>query len=137
MERWRAVVKQAAQTLAGYERQTGKRTFDGGGSAAAVLEDVAWECFELEVIDDPNLGESVLGELDLDAGTISVRHGLEPGRKAFTIAHEIGHAALDHTPRILGRERRVQDLVGHVDERTCAHELEVRDGVYQAYSARD
>lgn len=136
MKRWQAVAEQAAEILGGYERKTGQRASATGNSAAAMIEEIAWECFELEVIDDPHLGENVLGELDLNAGTISVRHGLEPGPRVFTIAHEIGHAALGHAPRI-SREMRVQDLAGNVDERTGAHELEAQDGVYQAYNARD
>jgi DNA helicase-2/ATP-dependent DNA helicase PcrA len=106
---------------------------------SAVVEEVARECFELEVVDDLSLGEGVLGELDLEAETIGVRPGLEPGRRAFTVAHELGHAAMGHPARLVraGYERRISDPEGNVDERVGRDELEAQNGVYQAYSARD
>ncbi len=137
MERRQVVADTAAEVLGSYEQRGAGRIFEDGGNAAAVLEDLAWQRFELEVVDVAYLGEGVMGELNLDAGKISVRNDLDAGRRAFTIAHEIGHAALKHTPRIGRTERRIQDLDGHVDERVGAHELEAQDGVYRAYNARD
>ena len=137
MERRRVVARRATEVLDSYGCGTWRRIFEDGGSAAAVLEDIAWQRFELEVLDVAYLGEGVLGELNLDAGKISVRDDTGAGRRAFTIAHEIGHAALDHAPRIGRAEKRIQDLDGQVDERVGAHDLEARDGVYQAYNARD
>lgn len=138
MERWRTVAGRAAQILRLYEEKSEREAFVADERCAATtVEDIAWQCFELEVIDDPSLEEGVLGELDLDAGTIGVRPGLAAGRRAFTIAHELGHAALMHPPNIVGYERRIPDTDVSIDERVGPDELEVQDGVYQAYNARD
>lgn len=137
MERWRVVSARAAEVVRQYERQAGCGAFGSWRSVAAAVEEVAWQCFELEVTDDLTLEEGVLGELDLEAGTIGVRPGLEPNRRAFTVAHEIGHAALGHPPRIAGYEKRISDPDANVDERVGPDKLEAQDGVYQAYNARD
>lgn len=137
MERCRTVTGRAAEVLREYERKADHNAFKEERSAATIVEQIAWQCFELEVTDDPSLEEGVLGELDLEAGAIGVRPGLDPGRRAFTVAHEIGHAALDHHPRIAGHERRIADPDANVDERVGPDRLEAQDGVYQAYNARD
>lgn len=137
MERWRTVAVRAEETLRLYEEKIRRGAFADERCAATLVEDIAWRCFKLEVIDDPSLEESVLGELDLDAGAMGVRPGLAPGRRAFTIAHELGHAALKHPPSIVGHERRIPDTDGSIDERVGPDELEAQDGVYQAYNARD
>lgn len=137
MERWRAVAGRTAEVLHEYQRKAGHRPFEEGRSAATLVEQIAWQCFELEVTDDPSLAEGVLGELDLEAGAIGLRPGLDLGRRAFTVAHEIGHAALGHPPKIAGYERRISDTETNVDERVGPDKLEAQDGVYQAYNARD
>lgn len=137
MERWQAVIQRATEVVRQYERETEHEAFGPGHSVAAVVEEVARECFELEVVDDLSLGEDVLGELDLEAETIGVRPGLEPGRRAFTVAHEIGHAAMGHPARLAGHERRISDPDGNVDERVGPDELEAQNGVYQAYNVLD
>lgn len=137
MERWQAVVRRATEVVREYEEKTKSEAFGPGRSVAAVVEEVARECFELEVVDDLSLGEGVLGELDLEAETIGVRPGMDPSRRAFTVAHEIGHAALGHPARLAGHERRISDPDGNVDERVGPDELEAQNGIYQAYNARD
>ena len=130
MQRWEFVAGRSAEVLRDYERRTGRPAFRPGRNVAEVLDDVAKECFGLEVVDSSWLEEGVLGELDLDGKKISVGEDLEPDRRTFTVAHEIGHAALGHSPRVV-------DLEEHVDEQVGVDELEAQDGVYQAYNSRD
>ena len=131
MERWEAIANRAAEVLRDYERRTGRSAFGPDRNAAEVLEDLAKECFDLEVVDSPFLEEGVLGELDLEGRKISVSQDLEPDRRLFTVSHEIGHAALDHSPR------RFVDFEEHVDDQVGVDELEAQDNVYQAYNSRD
>lgn len=130
MERWEVIGGRAAEVLRDYERRTGRSAFEPGRNAAEALEDIARECFGLEVLDSSWLEEGVLGELDLEGKKISVREDLEPQRRAFTVAHDIGHAALAHAPRLV-------DLEEYVDEQVGLDKLEAQDGVYQAYDSRD
>ena len=130
MERWEAIAGRAAEVLRDYERRTGRPAFKPGRNVAEVIEDIARECFGLEVLDSSWLEEGVLGELDLEGKKISVREGLEPQRRAFTVAHDVGHAALAHAPRLV-------DLEEYVDEQVGLDKLEAQDGVYQAYDSRD
>lgn len=131
MERWEVIAERAAEVLRNYERRTGRSAFGSGCNVAEILDTIAYECFELEVIDSTSLEEGVLGELDLDGKKISINQDLEPDRRTFTIAHEIGHAALGHSPR------KFVDLEQHVDDQVGVDELEAQDGVYQAYNSRD
>lgn len=131
MERWEFISRRVAEVLRDYERRTGHAAFWASRNAAEILSDIADECFELEVITSIFLGEGVSGELDMDGKKISVNRNLDPDRRAFTIAHEIGHTALGHSPRVF------VDLEEHVDEQVGVDELEVQDGVYQAYNSRD
>jgi len=130
VERWEAIAGRAAEVLRDYERRTGRPAFKPGRNVAEVIEDIARECFGLEVLDSSWLEEGVLGELDLEGKKISVREGLEPQRRAFTVAHDVGHAALAHAPRLV-------DLEEYVDEQVGLDKLEAQDGVYQAYDSRD
>lgn len=137
MQRWKAIAQRATELLGEFETSRGCGAFVSGGNAATVIDRIAQECLGLEVIEWPHLDPGVLGELDLEDGTVCIRPGLEPGRRAFTVSHEIGHAALGHAPRILGHERRVVDLEASVNERVNPDELEVQNGVYRAYNSRD
>lgn len=130
MERWKVIAERAAEVLLDYEQKIGRPVFGGALNAAVALEDIAQRCFGLEVMDSDWLEDGVLGELDLGGKKISVRPGLEPDRRAFTVAHDIGHAALNHSPRIV-------DLEENIDEQVGLDELEAQDGVYQAYNSRD
>ena len=130
MERWEVIAERAAEVLLDYEQKIGRPAFGGTLNAAVALEDIAQRCFGLEVMESSWLEDGVLGELDLEGKKISVQPGLEPDRRAFTVAHDIGHAALNHSPRIV-------DLEEHIDEQVGLDELEAQDGVYQAYNSRD
>lgn len=129
MERSSWITARAAEVIEEYERRAGSALFGSGRSAAAVLEEVAEVCCDLEVSDYTSLPDGVLGELDPDEGTICVREGLDPLRRAFVIAHEIGHGALGHSGRIVDGEE-------HLDERAGPDELEAQEGVHRAYNSR-
>lgn len=130
MERWEVIAERAAEILLDYEQKAGQPAFRPTLNVAGALEDIAQRCLGLEVMDSDWLEDGVLGELDLEGKKISVRPGLEPDRRAFTVAHDIGHAALNHSPRIV-------DLEENIDEQVGLDELEAQDGVYQAYNSRD
>jgi DNA helicase-2/ATP-dependent DNA helicase PcrA len=130
VERWKVIAERAAEVLLDYEQKAGRPAFGPALNAAATIEDIAQRCFGLEVMDSAWLEDGVLGELNLEGKKISVRPGLEPDRRAFTVAHDIGHAALNHSPRIV-------DLEEHIDEQVGLDELEAQDGVYQSYNSRD
>lgn len=130
MERWEVIAERAAEVLLDYECKAEQPEHGSPLNVAGALQDIAQRCFGLEVLDSDWLGDGVLGELNLEGKKISVRPGLEAGRRAFTVAHEIGHAALNHSPRIV-------DLEEDIDEQVGLDELEAQDGVYQAYNSRD
>lgn len=130
MERWEAIAERAAKVLLDYEQKAGRPAFGPTLNVAEALEDIAQRCFGLEVMDSDWLEDGVLGELDIEGKKISVQPGLEPGLRAFTVAHDIGHAALNHSPRIA-------DFEENIDEQVGLDELEAQDGVYRAYNSRD
>src|SRR5687768_12746450 len=106
MDRWQ-IIRRAAVRLRQDYAECGGVPADAAG-AASRLDDLAERCFGLTVIDDPDLPESVLGELNLEEETILVHPALSPARRAFVVAHELGHRALEHPPR------RIQDLAEHI-----------------------
>ncbi|MCX6864632.1 MAG: ImmA/IrrE family metallo-endopeptidase [Verrucomicrobia bacterium] len=65
------------------------------------LESIAFKAGEL-LIEDGGLdnSEGRLVTTDEGGGTIRVKHGLHPGRRRFTIAHEIGHYILHPKKRL-------------------------------------
>jgi DNA helicase-2/ATP-dependent DNA helicase PcrA len=130
VERWEVIAERAAEVLLDYEQKAGRPAFGPTLNVAGSLEDIAQRCFGLEVLDSDWLEDGVLGELDLEGKKISVQPGLEPNLRAFTVAHDIGHAALNHSPRIV-------DFEENIDEQVGLDELETQDGVYQAYNSRD
>ena len=130
MERWEVIAERATEVLLDYEQKAERPAFGPTLNVAEALEDIAQRCFGLEVMDSDWLEEGVLGELDIEGKKISVRPGLEPDLRAFTVAHDIGHAALNHSPRIV-------DFEENIDEQVGLDELEAQDGVYQAYNSRD
>lgn len=130
MERSSWITARAAEVAEQYERCTGRVLFGSErGTLAAVLEEVAEVCCGLEVIDYTSLPDGVLGEMDPDEGTICVRPGMDPLRRTFVVAHEIGHSALEHPGRIVDREE-------HLDERAGPDKLEAQEGVHRAYNSR-
>src|SRR6266542_130131 len=99
MDRWASIRRKAAELLADYETRTGRPAFEAERGSSAVLDPIAERCFRLTVAEDPDLAPGVLGQLDLDEGTILTAPGLAPARRAFVIAHELGHRALQHPAR--------------------------------------
>lgn len=130
MERWEVIAERAAEVLLNYEQKAGRPAFGPTLNVAEALEDIAQRCFSLEVMDSDWLEDGVLGELDIEGKKISVQRGLETHRRAFTVAHDMGHAALNHSPRIV-------DFEENIDEQVGLDELEAQDGVYRAYNSRD
>lgn len=130
MERWEVIAERAAEVLLNYEQKAGRPAFGPTLNVAEALEDIAQRCFGLEVMDSDWLEDGVLGELDIEGKKISVQRGLETHRRAFTVAHDMGHAALNHSPRIV-------DFEENIDEQVGPDELEAQDGVYRAYNSRD
>ena len=133
MDYYSNVSSRASEVLIDYELHTGehvlRETVGAERSVAGRIEDVAFRS-GLEVVDYPDLPEGALGELDPDEGIICVRPDLDPGRRAFVIAHEIGHHALGHEGRIVDTEQ-------HIDEQVGPDELVAQDGVQRAYNCRD
>ena len=118
------------------------RSNDSGTGRDAVhlhLVDIAEDLLEIEVLSDPNLPPALEGCLEQIAGRRrrKLRYNALldcPGResrRAFVIAHEIGHAVLKHVGDIWLDDRTT------VDEEAEASLLEVRDGVYRTYSSRE
>lgn len=68
----------------------------------SLLEDFAERVCRLTVVDSLALtGTNILGQLDRDEETISLRSDLPPDIANFIIAHEIGHWALDHPLHVI------------------------------------
>lgn len=137
MDHYSYVTARSREVLANYGHRAGKHSLEqsvgaDGGSEPGVarrIEDVALGS-GLEVVEYPDLPEGALGELDPGEGIICVRPDLDPSRRAFVIAHEIGHYALGHEGRIVDTEQ-------HIDERVGPDELVAQDGVQRAYNSRD
>lgn len=114
----------ASQVITQFEADSKLSCFDGPGGATRMLEDIAKRVFKLEVKEDPTLQSPALGELNPSLGTISVRPGLEPGVKAFTIAHEIGHAKCHPGQVLSDTNDTINDEVGLTQG---------DDGIFQGY----
>jgi len=131
MDKYTAIRERAADIVRQYERNRGKSAFSSDQGSHAVLSDLAFTCFGLTVMDDPGLPEGVTGQLDLNGAVISVRCSLAKGRRSFTVAHEIAHAALEHPGRCLF------DGETEIDERPDFSALTVQNGVYRSYNSRE
>ena len=137
MDHYSYVSARSKEVLAVYEQHASEHSLeepvgaDGRPelSVAQRIEDVALDS-GLEVVEYPDLPEDVLGELDTGDRIICVRPGLDPRRRSFIIAHEIGHYTLGHEGRIVDSEQ-------HIDERVGPDELAAQDGVHRAYNSRD
>jgi len=114
----------AGQVITQFEADSKLSCFDGPGGATRMLEDIAKRVFKLEVKEDPTLHSPALGELNPSLGTISVRPGLEPGVKSFTIAHEIGHAKCHPGQVLSDTDDTINDEVGLTQG---------DDGIFQGY----
>lgn len=133
MDQWSAIREKAALLLSEYERRSHKPAFSATRGSYRCLDDLAGCCCSLTVADDPDLPDNVLGQLAIDEGegTIRVRAGLGPARRAFVIGHEIGHFALKHPAR------QIQDGPEQIDESPHTGALVAQNGIYRAYSERD
>jgi superfamily I DNA/RNA helicase/CRISPR/Cas system-associated exonuclease Cas4 (RecB family) len=118
------IARLASQVIAQFEADSKLQCFDDPGGATRMLEGIAKRVFDLEVQEDPTLQAPALGELNPGLGTISVRPGLEPGVKAFTIAHEIGHAKCHPGQVLSDTDNTINDEVGLTQG---------DDGIFQGY----
>jgi DNA helicase-2/ATP-dependent DNA helicase PcrA len=130
IDRYAAVRARAQAVLSEYAIVTGSPVVRGTHPALSLLEDIADRCFQLAVVEDDELPTGTVGQLDLELDTISYRPGLDSGRRAFTVAHEIGHRALEHP------ERHIIDTEVDIDESPDHDSLTVHNGVYRSYSSR-
>ncbi len=131
MDQWAIIRQRAAEVLATYEERTGRAAFGPDAGSYACLSDIAHEVYRLTVVDDDELPEGVSGQLDPEGKTIGYRAADPTTRQHFTIAHEIGHAALKHPPR------RLLERTDDINDMPDIDALTVRDGVYRAYSDHD
>jgi DNA helicase-2/ATP-dependent DNA helicase PcrA len=131
VDRWAIIRQRAADVLAEYERRTGRPPFDDCAGSHAHLEEIARELYQLSVVPDDELPDNVSGRLYLDEGVIGYRPAENAARRRFTVAHELGHRALEHPPR------EFEDSPDQIDESPHTNALAVKDGVYRAYSDRD
>jgi len=131
VDRWATIRRCAAEMRARYERAAGHTAFTDGAGIYAQMKDLALTVYGLTVFCDNDLPENVLGQLNRDEETIGYRGKLSEPRTNFTIAHEIGHRALEHPPRLITDRRE------HIDQTPDGEALTLRDGVYRSYSARD
>ena len=118
------IARLASQVIAQFEADSKLQCFDCPGGATRMLEGIADTVFSLEIKEDPTLQAPALGELNPSLGTISVRPGLEPGVKAFTIAHEIGHAKCHPGQVLSDTDDTINDEVGLTQG---------DDGIFQGY----
>ena len=118
------IARLASEVIAQFEADSKLQCFDGPGGVTRMLEGIAEKVFKLEVKEDPTLLAPALGELNPSLGIISVRPGLESGVKAFTIAHEIGHAKCHPGQVLSDTDATINDEVGFAQS---------DDGVFQGY----
>lgn len=101
------------------------------------LEEIAEDILEIDVLADPKLAQVTEGRLERALGRYKLRYHARldaPGqehRRAFVIAHEIGHAVLGHEGDVL------VDDESTVDDEADASRLDIRDGIYRSYSPRE
>lgn len=130
MDRCSAIRSLAAEVLSDFEKTAGKAVFTAAQASHFFLDEIAFSCFTLMVADDPSLPENIIGQLDCDNGSIGVRCDLPSGRRAFTIAHELGHRALGH------RAITLPDQDGDIDDTPDYTGLQAQNGVYRSYDER-
>jgi hypothetical protein len=129
LDRWTIIRQAAAQVLADFQAKAGQPAFTPEAGSHACLAEIARQCFGLAVTPDDNrLDDRRIGHLDDGLG-ITYWPGLAPGRRNFTIAHQIGHKALDHPLRA------EPDLSEDVDDLPQVSALQ--GGTASAYDSRD
>lgn len=130
MDRFDAIRAIAGRVLEDFERKANRKVFTESAATHSILAEIAFRCFELIVSEDPTLPEGVIGQLDWTSGSIAIRCDLEIGRRAFTIAHELGHRALDHPAG------PIFDTDGDINETPDFAALHVQNGIYRSYDER-
>jgi len=110
----------------------GIECFSSESGSWAKLDAIAG-LFELSVHENPMLEEKTLGVLDAGLMRISIKPGLTPSLRAFTIAHEIGHAEIHSTSVPSDTEETINEETGlastddgvlHVYDPSSRQELE-------------
>lgn len=120
------VVEAAASVLERFRSATGSEYVLAESGPFAILNALATH-LGLTVKEDPLLLEPAIGEYNADIKRISIRPGLELGRRNFTVAHEIGHA-------VLHPDESSSDDDSSVDE---SAEMSAKDElVFRSYDAR-
>ena len=130
MDRWAVIRQAAARVITDFEVKVKRSAFTPEAGSHACLGEIARHCFELAVTPDGSLDERRIGCLD-DCLGITYWPGLAPDRRDFTIAHEIGHKALNHPPR--GEPDPSED----VDDLPAISALQGQSGAAPAYDSRD
>lgn len=130
LDRWAIIRATAARVLAEYEQKAKRLAFTAHQGSHKVLPDIALRCYKLAVNPDPELSHWRIGQLHEFLG-ITYWPGLTPQRRDFTIAHELGHRALDHPPR------EEAEPAEDIDDLFVISDLRDREGVGLSYDSRD
>lgn len=87
--------------------------FSGTSGSCSQLDAIAG-LFDLTVHENPMLDPKTLGVLDVGLMRISIKPGLTPSLRAFTIAHEIGHAEIHSSTVPFDTEDTIDEEAGLV-----------------------
>lgn len=131
MDRWSAIRRVAHTALQKYEQLEGHTAFGASHGSYAQLRDIASKLYRLTVFPDNNLPGEISGWLDLDEMTLAYNPDEDESRSNFTVAHDIGHIALEHPLRYFEERHECYDDMPQVQN------LTTRDGVYRTYSPHD
>lgn len=131
MDKFGAIRAKARAVIQLFESKGKGVAFDENSGPHSKLDEIADACYGLSVMEDEALPPKILGALDLSVDSISYRTGLEYGRRVYTIAHELGHRALEHP------ERRFEDTEDDVNEAPDVDGMATKNGVYRSYDTKD
>lgn len=117
------IARLAGETLSRYEAEKQTSCFAAEGGVGNLLELIA-QMLGYEVVNDPTLESPAMGEFNAGLGRISVRPDLAPAVRAFTIAHEIGHAVCHPDQVLTDDEATIDEEVGLAEQ---------DDGIFKGY----
>ena len=85
----------------------------------------------MRLFPDPALDRRINGELNVYIGTIRLRPGMQPARRRFVVAHELGHWALE------GASTSFWEDDDHTVDERPGGDLEREGNVLRAYNTRE
>ena len=120
----------AAGFIAEYEARLKRPLFTADDAAHRHVAEMIEEVYEFEVGPDYGLPDGAMGRLDIPNLIVGYAPNLSEKDRAFTLAHEAGHRALNH------KDGPFLELPTNIVQAPDHAALGIQDGIYRGYSAK-